>query len=60
MPAGLVEQEHRMTTGGNVGRDRREMQVHHRGVAPGQDQADGLAVLGANSAEDVGRRGALV
>ncbi len=32
----------------------------HRGVAPGQYQADGLAMLGANGAEDISRRGPLV
>jgi hypothetical protein len=36
------------------------MQVHHRRVAPGQDQADGLAFLGADGAEDIGGSGALI
>src|SRR5579862_4422185 len=49
-----------MTSWGHVGGDHREMQVHHRGIAPRQDQADGLALLGTDGAEDVGRGGALV
>jgi len=36
------------------------MQVHHRGVAPRQDQPYRLAFLGADSAEDVGGSGALI
>ena len=36
------------------------MQRHRLGVAPGQDQACALAILGADGAKDVGRRGALV
>jgi hypothetical protein len=36
------------------------MQVHRLGVAGGQDQSDALALLGADSAEDVGRGGALI
>ena len=49
-----------MATRGDVGGDRREVQVHHRRIAPGQDQADGLALGRADGAEDVGRRGALI
>ena len=49
-----------MTARGHVGGDRREVQVHHRGIAPGQDQTDGLASLGTDGTEDVGRGGALV
>src|SRR5690242_15736112 len=49
-----------MTSWGHVGGDRREVQVHHRGIAPGQDQTDGLALPGTDGAEDVGRGGALV
>jgi hypothetical protein len=46
--------------GCDVGRDRGKMPVHHRRVAPRQDQADGLALLGADGAEDVSGGGALV
>jgi aerobic carbon-monoxide dehydrogenase medium subunit len=51
VPAGLVEQQRNMAAGCDVGRDRSKMQVHHRRVAPRQDQADGLALLGADGAE---------
>ena len=60
MPAGPVEQERRMTSGGDVGRDRREVQVHRRGVALGQDEPSRLALLGTDGAEDIGRSGALI
>ena len=60
VPSGLIGQQQRMTFWGHVGGDRREVQVHHRGIAPGQDQTDGLALLGTDGAEDVGRGGALV
>src|SRR5215469_11851216 len=60
MPTRLGEQQHRMSCWGHIGGDRREMQVHHRRIAPGQDQPDGLAFAGTNGAEDVGRGGALV
>ena len=32
-----------------------QMQLHRLDVAPGQDQADGLALLRANRAKDIGR-----
>ena len=60
VPSGLIGQQQCMTARRHIGRDRCEMQVHHRGVAPGQDQTDGLALLGTDGTEDVGRRGALV
>jgi hypothetical protein len=60
MPTGLVEQQHRMSPWGYIGRDRCEMQIHHRGVAPGQDQSDSLALLGADGTEDVSGSGPLV
>ncbi len=60
MPTSLVEQQHRMTAGGNVVGDRREVQVHRRRIAPGQDQPDGLAFPWTDGAEDIGRDGALV
>ena len=60
VPSGLIGQQQRMTARGHIGGDCCEVQVHHRGVAPGQDQTDGLAFLGADGAEDVGRHGALI
>jgi hypothetical protein len=54
MPSSLVQQQRCMTAGSDIGGDRREMQVHHRRVAPGQDQSDGLAFFGTDGAEDVG------
>src|SRR5690349_14369893 len=43
VPARLVEQEYGMTARGDVGGDRRKVQVHYCRVAPGQDQADSFA-----------------
>ena len=60
VPSGLIDKKRCVPSGCDVGRDRRHMQAHRLGVAPGQDQADALALLGADSAEDVGRRRALV
>ena len=60
VPTSLVKQQCCVVPRRHIGGDRREMQVHHRGIAPGQDQADGLALLGTDSAEDVGGGGALV
>ncbi len=60
MPSGLVEQQSRVTPGGNIGRDGREVQVHRRDIAPRQDQPDRLALFGADRAEDIGRGRALV
>ena len=60
MPAGLIEQQRRMASGGDIGRDCGEVQVHRRRIAPGQDQPDSLALFGADGAENVGRGGALV
>ncbi len=37
-----------------------QVEGHGLGVAPGQDQARALALLGADGAEDVGRAGALI
>ncbi len=42
--------------GGDLG----QVQVHRPGVAAGQDERGALALLGADGAEDVGRRRALV
>ena len=49
-----------MGTGRDDFGDLREMQVHRLGVASGQDQGRAFALLRADCAEDVGRRGALI
>ena len=46
MPAGLVEEQCSVASGSDVGGDCGQMQVHHGGVAPGQDETDRLALLG--------------
>ncbi len=40
--------------------DLGEMQVHHLCVAGGQDQSCRFPILGADSAENIGRGGALI
>ena len=60
VPVGLIEQQHGVSSRSYISGDRREMQVHRRGVAPGQDQSDGVAFLGADGTKDVGRPGPLV
>ena len=60
MPSRLVEQENGVAPGGNVLGDLIQMQLHRLDVALGQDQADRLAFLRADRAEDVGRGGAQV
>ena len=60
MPAGLIDQHDRVSARRHGGRDLRQVQGHHRGVAPGQYQSRSLTFLGADGAEDVGRSGALI
>ncbi len=60
VPSGLIDQQGGMPTRCDRLRDGRQVQGHGLGVAPGQDEARTLAVLGADGAEDVGGRGALV
>ena len=60
VPAGLVEQQHGVSTGRHGGGDLREVQRHPLGVAAGQDERRTLALRGAYGAEDVGGRGALI
>jgi len=55
MPSGFVEHEDGMTSWLDVLCDFVQMQLHRLDVAPGQDQADGLALLRANRAKDIGR-----
>ena len=49
-----------MLSGRNLGGDLGEMQAHRLGVAVRQDQRRPFAVLGADCAEDIGRRGTLI
>ena len=49
-----------MLSGRNLGGDLGEMQAHRLGVAVRQHQCGTLALAGADGAEDVGRRGALI
>ena len=60
MPPSLIEQQRRMASGADIGGNGRKVQIHRGRVAPGQDQSDSLALLGADGAEDIGRGGALV
>jgi hypothetical protein len=60
VPSGLIKQQHGMCMGRHRGRDLGEMQAHGCGVAVGQDEARRLALLGADGAEEVGRRRALI
>src|SRR5208283_2561011 len=60
MPAGLIDQEHRMGSWCDHLGDFREMEVHCFGVAGRQDQGRALTLFGANGTEDVGRRSALI
>ena len=60
MPASLIEKEHGMLSGRNLGGDLGEMQAHRLGMTVRQHECRPLALLGTDSAEDVGRRGALV
>ena len=54
VPSGLVEDEHGVSARRHRHRDLGQMQVHRGNVAAGQDEGGGLAVLGADGAEDIG------
>ena len=60
VPSGLVEHEDGMASRLYVFGDLIEMELHRLGVALGQDEADRLAVLRTDRAENVGGGGALV
>jgi hypothetical protein len=60
VPPGLIEQQHGMLAGADHLADLIEVQVHRCGVAQRQDQRRALALLGADGAEDVDRRIALI
>ena len=60
VPAGLVEDHHRMGAGIDRLADLGEMRRHRPGVGIGHDQPGTLAELRADGAEEVGPFGALV
>jgi hypothetical protein len=60
VPSGLVDDEDGMGAGIDGGADLGQMGVHRLGVAPGPDQADGLALGRTDGAEDIGRLGSLI
>jgi hypothetical protein len=60
VPAGLIDDENGMDAGIDGGADLGQMSIHRVGVAPRQDEPDGLAPCRTDSAEDVGPFGALV
>ena len=60
MPAGLIEEHHGVSVGGDGPGDLGEMRGHGGGVAAGHNDRRALSLLRADGAEDVGRGGALV
>jgi hypothetical protein len=60
VPASLIHQENGVAARRNGRGDLDEMQVHCLSIAGGQDQGRAFALLWADSAEDVGRGGALI
>ena len=60
MPAGLIHYEDSVGVVGNMARDLGQMLGHSVGIAPWHDESSGLAMLGTDRAEDIGRAGALV
>jgi hypothetical protein len=60
MPAGLIDDEDGMGAGIDRAGDLLEMGVDRLGIAPGQNQPDGLALGRTDGAEDIGPLGALI
>jgi hypothetical protein len=60
VPASLIDQEDGVGTGRDDLGDLREVQVHRLGITGRQDQGRALAILWADSAEDIGGSGALI
>ena len=60
MPSGLIEQEHGVFAGSDLGRDLGQVQVHRLGIAARQDERCALPVARADGAEDIGRCGSLI
>lgn len=60
MPAGLIQHQDGMGTGGDPGGDFIKVQLHCPGIAAGHDERRANAAFRADSAEDIGRSGALI
>ena len=60
MPAGLIKDQHGMTSGIDSDTDFLEMFCHGDAVAVGHDKPGALALFGADRAEDIGPFGALI
>ena len=60
VPSGLIGEDDGVSARIDGGADSRQMGVHRLGIAPGQDETDGFALLGTNRAKDIGRLGALI
>ena len=60
MPAGLIQDDHRMCPRLDRGADLLEVILHAGGIAPGHDQAGAFAFGRADGAEDRGRDRALI
>ena len=54
MPSGLIDEEHGMSAGRDLGGDLGEMQAHRLGVAVRQDERGALAFARTDRAENVG------
>jgi hypothetical protein len=60
VPAGLIHDQHGMGAGSDRLADLGEVEVHRKGVAPGQDEPGAGAARRADCAEDVGPFRALI
>ena len=60
MPAGLIDDQNGMSAGIDGRGDFGQMGIHRLGIAPGQHEADALALFRTDRAKDVGPLGGLV
>ena len=60
MPAGLVEDQDGVGTGGDPCGDLVEMKLHGFGVAERQNEGSAGSIFGADRTEQIGRLGALI
>ena len=60
MPAGLIQDQHGVGAGRDLGCDFGEVQIHRLGVAMRQDESCPFAVLWADGPENIARSGALI
>ena len=60
MPAGLIENEDRVSAGGYSCSDLVEMKLHGFGVAERENEGSAGSVFGADRTEQIGRLGALI